>query len=105
MGRVWTISNPYRSTNDPSCGLTTYTSDPLGRTTSVTNPDTTASTTTYAGLSTTVTDAAGNTRTLVSDALGHLISVRRALPVGERNQDPSLGDLRVAANHIALLIR
>ena len=78
MGRVWTVSNPYRSTGDSSYGVTTYNYDPLGRTLSVTNPDSTASTTTYAGLTTTVTDAAQKTRTLTSDMLGHLISVNEA---------------------------
>ena len=70
MGRVWTVSNPYRTTSDPTYGLTTTTYDALGRAISVANPDTTASSNSYSGLSTTVTDAAGNPRTLVSDELG-----------------------------------
>ena len=70
MGRVWTVSNPYRTTSDPTYGLTTTTYDAMGRAISVANPDNSSSSTTYAGLSTTVTDAAGNPRTLVSDGLG-----------------------------------
>jgi RHS repeat-associated protein len=75
LGRVWKVSNPYRSTSDPTYGLTTYAYDALGRTTSVTYPDGNVATTSYSGNSSTVTDAAGKTRTLVSDALGRVNSV------------------------------
>ena len=39
MSRVWKVSNPYRSTSDPTYGLTTTTYDPIGRTISVAHPD------------------------------------------------------------------
>jgi YD repeat-containing protein len=39
LGRVYTVSNPYRSTSDPTYGLTTYGYDALNRTTSVTLQD------------------------------------------------------------------
>ncbi len=74
-GRVWTVSNPYRSTSDPTYGLTTTVYDALGRTISVAYADGSAATTSYSGKSSTVTDAEGNARTLVSDALGRLQSV------------------------------
>jgi RHS repeat-associated protein len=38
-GRTHTVSNPYRSTSDPTYGLTTYTFDVLGRSTVVAEPD------------------------------------------------------------------
>ena len=74
-GRVWTVSNPYRSTSDPTYGLTTTVYDALGRTLSVAYADGSTATTSYSGKSSTVTDAEGNARTLVSDALGRLQSV------------------------------
>jgi RHS repeat-associated protein len=77
-GRVWTVSNPYRSTGDPTYGLTTDTYDALGRTTSVGYPDGSTATTSYSGLSSTVTDPAGKTRTLTNDNLGRLASVNEA---------------------------
>ena len=75
LGRVWKVSNPCRSTGDSTYGLTIWVYDALGRTTSVTYPDGSAATTSYSGNSSTVTDAAGKTRTLVSDGLGRLTSV------------------------------
>jgi RHS repeat-associated protein len=38
-GRVYTVSNPYRSTSDSTYGLTTYAYDALGRQTIQTQPD------------------------------------------------------------------
>src|SRR6266849_2406749 len=39
LGRKATVSNPYRSTGDPTYGITTYQYDALGRTTKVIPPD------------------------------------------------------------------
>ena len=82
MGRVWTVSNPYRTQSDTSYGLTTTTYDALGRvsdegatTKSIVYADGSATSTTYSSNSSTVTDAAGKARTLVSNALGQLTSV------------------------------
>jgi YD repeat-containing protein len=75
LGRVWKVSNPYRSTGDSTYGLTTYAYDPLGRTTSVAYADGSTASTSYSGDTSTVTDAAGKTRTLTSDGLGRLTSV------------------------------
>ncbi|MGD0224645.1 MAG: RHS repeat-associated core domain-containing protein [Terriglobia bacterium] len=77
-GKVWTVSNPYRSTGESTYGLTTYTYDALGRTTSVAYPDGNSATTSYSGLSSTVTDPAGIWRTLTNDNLGRLASVNEA---------------------------
>jgi uncharacterized protein RhaS with RHS repeats len=75
-GQVRTVSNWYRGAPPPPANtLTTYSYDPLGRTTSTSYPDGTAASTSYLGTSSTVTDAGGKTRTLVSDELGRLSSV------------------------------
>jgi RHS repeat-associated protein len=84
FGRVWKVSNPYRSPSDPTYGLTTYAYDPLGRVTSISYPDGGATTTSYSGSSSTVTDAALKKRTFLSDALGRLTSV---------TEDPGPGHL------------
>ncbi len=73
--RALTVSNPHYNCSTPYGYLTTYAYDPLGRTTSVLYPDSTAATSSYNGLTATVQDAGGKTRTLVSDELGHLVSV------------------------------
>lgn len=39
LGRVWTKSNPHRSTSSSTDGITTYTYDALGRTVQVKEPD------------------------------------------------------------------
>jgi YD repeat-containing protein len=39
VGRVQSRSNPYRTTSDPTYGLTSYAYDALGRVTQITNPD------------------------------------------------------------------
>jgi RHS repeat-associated protein len=81
-GRVWTATNPYRSTSDSSYGVTTYTYDALGRTVSVLYPDSSTATTSYSinctafpGDCSTVTDAANKTRQLWTDGLGRLTAV------------------------------
>ena len=84
MGRVWTVSNPYRSKSETSYGVTTYTYDSLGRMSdegsakSILYPDGGATSTTIQGLSTTIIDPAGKTRTLTDDNLGRLASVNEA---------------------------
>ena len=78
LGRVWTVSNPYRSTSDTSYGVSTTTYDDLGRTTSVEYADGSTATTNYSGDTSTVSDPAGKTRTLGYDALGRVNSVNEA---------------------------
>lgn len=75
LGRVATVSNPYRSTSDPTYGLTTYGYDGLGRKTQTTDPDSSVTTTVYSGNSVTVTDEAGNPKRSFLDALGRLIEI------------------------------
>ena len=78
LGRVYTVSNPYCTTSDPTYGITTYLYDALNRTTSVEAPN--GSTTLVSFPTTnancpTVTDPAGKARTFCSDALGRITSV------------------------------
>jgi RHS repeat-associated protein len=79
LGHTYTASNPYRSTSDPTYGITTYNYDALGRTVLVIPPDGTSTnnnvSTQYCGPTTLVTDQAGHWRRSTSDALGHLIEV------------------------------
>ncbi|PYU20278.1 MAG: hypothetical protein DMG32_22715, partial [Acidobacteria bacterium] len=79
LGRKKTVSNPYRSTSDPTYGITTFEYDALGRVTKVIPPDGTTSvnntTTVYSGNCVTVTDQTGKKRKTCTDALGRLIQV------------------------------
>ena len=84
-GRKATVTNPYRTTGDPTYGVTSYVYDGIGRTCVVVPPDGTASGpvcpttqpsndvfTTYAGNTTTVTDQQLKSRTSQTDGLGRL---------------------------------
>jgi RHS repeat-associated protein len=73
LGRIATVSNPYQPGDTPV--NTTYAYDALGRTTSVTTPDSAVTNYSYAGNVTTISDPAGNSKKLVSDALGRLTDV------------------------------
>jgi RHS repeat-associated protein len=75
LGRVYTSSNPYRSSSDMTYGLTAYAYDSLGRILSVTTPDGAVSTTAYAGAVTTSTDPANRSRSTQVDALGRITRV------------------------------
>jgi RHS repeat-associated protein len=79
LGRVATVSNPYRSTGDSTYGVTTYSYDALGRTIQIIPPDGNTSSdnvsTSYSGNSTTVTDQAGKSRKNITDGLGRLAQV------------------------------
>jgi RHS repeat-associated protein len=84
LGRVYTVSNPYCTTNDPTYGLTTYAYDALGRTTQVTHPDNTTVLTTYTGRATRVQDEGNGTQRITrisqTDALGRLLSLCEVAP-------------------------
>ena len=98
-GRPYQVSNPYRSTTDPTYGHTTYSYDALGRTTSVVNPDNSSITTTYGGRATEVTDEGNGTRPVSrisqSDILGRLLSIcevtNTSLTVGTNPNTSSCG--------------
>jgi RHS repeat-associated protein len=75
FGRVLTVTNPYRSTSDPTYGITTTHYDALGRPVTVQKPDLGFVTTAYCGSTTHVTDEASHWRRSTADALGRLIEV------------------------------
>jgi RHS repeat-associated protein len=75
LGRTATVSNPHRSTSQPTDGVTTNAYDALNRTTQVTAPDGGIITTQYCGNATKVTDPAGKWRRSIADGLGRLIEV------------------------------
>jgi len=82
LGRVLSVSNPYRTTSDQTYGITQYAYDPLNRVTSVTHPDNTQATSTYIGAATQVQDEGNNSggtthisRVSQVDGLGRLTSV------------------------------
>lgn len=72
-GRVEKKSRPYFSGETPLWTVVTY--DAIGRAVTETYPDSSTSTTTYAGLTTTVTNELGQTRTKVRNSQGQVISV------------------------------
>jgi RHS repeat-associated protein len=79
LGRKKTVTNPYRSTSDPTYGITTYFYDALGRTVTTAPPDGTQTannnTTQYGGNYSVSTDPAGNQRRRFFDSLGRLSEV------------------------------
>lgn len=74
-GRVMTQSNPYRSTSDPTYGVSTTTYDALGSVTSINRPDGSVASTAYSGNCATATDESSRARETCSDALGRLTDV------------------------------
>jgi RHS repeat-associated protein len=77
LGRVATVSNPYRTGTDAttSSGTTTYSYDALSRKIQQSYPDTSILKTAYCGPSTLVTDPTGKWRRSRVDGLGHLVEV------------------------------
>jgi len=80
LGRAKRITNPYRTTSDPTYGYTDTTFDLLGRVTRVetfsgSGASTGAVTTAYSGNQVTVTDQALKMRRSVTDGLGRLKQV------------------------------
>ena len=74
-GHTGTVSNPYRSISDSTYGLTGYAYDGLGRTLTVTKPDSSVVTTMYCDNVTIVTDESGKWRRSTVDGLGRLTEV------------------------------
>jgi hypothetical protein len=73
MGRVKTVSNPFRTSETQYDTTTGY--DLAGRIITITSPDQAVVNTAYSGAQVTVTDQAGKTRSSVTDGLGRLITV------------------------------
>jgi RHS repeat-associated protein len=80
LGRVWRVSNPYRTTAlidtvNPAGLWTTNTYDALGRVLTVQTADLATVITAYSGNIVTVTDQAGKQRKSVTDGLGRMKEV------------------------------
>jgi RHS repeat-associated protein len=84
VGRVLTVSNPYRTANDPTYGVTTYTYDALGRLNdegsakSIKRPDGSTVSTQNSANCVTIIDEAGVTRTSCTDELARMSQVTDA---------------------------
>ncbi len=79
FGRVYSVSNPYRTTSDPTYGVTYYAYDALSRPKMITRPDSNTVLMTYAGRAAEVQDEGNGTSRVAKvyqgDALGRLVSV------------------------------
>ena len=88
LGRLYTQSNPYRGTSDPTYGNDAYSYDALNRLTKITHADSSYSQTSYGsgtqlcststygyGYPALYTDESGNQRRSFTDALGRTIEV------------------------------
>ena len=75
LGRIYSVSNPHRSSSSPTDGITYYTYDAIRRTTNVTYPDTNSVATTYTNRAAEVTGLFALDRVYQSDGLGRLVSV------------------------------
>src|SRR6202020_1530932 len=72
IGRVATVSNPYRSKADITYGLSTTSYDTLNRVLEVRHPDNTFQKFAYNGATVTFSDEVGNQWQSISDGLGRL---------------------------------
>ena len=70
LGRVGSVSNPYRSTSDSTYGITSYQYDALSRATATTLQDGSISHASYTNNTVTATDPAGKAKKSVFDRLG-----------------------------------
>jgi RHS repeat-associated protein len=89
MGRVASTTNPFTAGGSPSYS-TSYSYDALGRTTTVTLPDSQTTTTVYSGNSLTITDQVNRKIQRLTDGLGRLVTV---------NEQDSSGYLTQATNY------
>jgi RHS repeat-associated protein len=82
LGRLGSVSNPYRTTTDPTYGVTTYGYDALNHITTLTHPDSSQAKMTYTGGAVETVDEGNNsggsthvTKVYQNDGLGRLVSV------------------------------
>ena len=78
LGRLTKISRPYL-VNGGTAQYTTYTHDALGRVLTETKPDGSVSQTDYRGLAVTETNTLGQTRTVIKNSQGRVVSITDAL--------------------------
>lgn len=105
VGRVQSMSNPYRSTGEPTYGITSYLYDGLGRRTYQCQPDNSSLSSaicspqhsyrqwTYAGNVVTQRDEQGDTWGLTSDALNRLTNVQEPTGASTTYIYSALGNL------------
>ena len=74
LGRVYSVSNPFRTTSDPTYGITSYQYDALDRTVQVAKQDGGLVKYSYSGNCSTVTDEAGNNLQNCNDGIDRLTS-------------------------------
>jgi RHS repeat-associated protein len=100
LGRVASVTNPYRTTSDPTYGVTSYTYDALGRTTKVTNPDNTYRSSVYTNRATQTTDEVGIVKIYQPDGLGRLATVCDGINANEQanGANPSACGQDISAN-------
>ncbi len=70
LGRVASVTNPFRSSSDATYGASTFAYDALGRVLSTTAPDGSTAPVSYSGNCATSPDPAGKSRKACSDGLG-----------------------------------
>ncbi|MGB6481991.1 MAG: RHS repeat-associated core domain-containing protein [Candidatus Acidiferrales bacterium] len=75
LGRVYSVSNPYRSTSDPTYGLAKYGYDALSRPNQITDADGSSASASYSANCVTAIDEQSKNRESCSDGLGRMTSV------------------------------
>ena len=93
MGRLWHVSNSFRTTSDVTYGTTTYGYDPIGRMTSKSNADPSNEHWFYSGNSVTFRDGRTHDWQRTSDGLGRLIAVSEPNGVRTDYVHDGIGDL------------
>lgn len=90
LGRVSTATNPYRTTSDPTFGITRNDYDALGRIVKVTHPDGNTTLTSFIGRAVQLQDQGNGstrvTRISQSDALNHMVSLCEITHAAQVNQ-------------------
>ncbi|MCU1304991.1 MAG: hypothetical protein JWQ87_5275 [Candidatus Sulfotelmatobacter sp.] len=91
LGQIASVTNPYRTTSDPTYGVTKTSYDGLGRVTQVTHPDGSSILNAYSGRAAEIQDegngSSRGTRITQLDALGRLASVCEVTTTAQANQN------------------
>lgn len=91
IGRVGSVTNPYRTTQDPTYGVATTLYDALGRVQTVTTSDGAAVQTDYDGTRVMMADQAGKKRVIEMNALGQITNVWEIKPADSSTVTVSFG--------------